>query len=68
MTNSVSFMTNPASRAVMPSHAQVVPDMAKVMPVVPSVLTRHTAYSKIAHGNGGQSCLVVPDNSKGELR
>lgn len=68
MTNSVSFMTNSASRAVVPSHAKVVPTFDTVVPVVPSVLTRHTAYSKIAHGNGGQSCLVVPDNSKGDVR
>ena len=61
-------MTLSASRAVVPSHAQVVPETGKVVPVVPSVLTRHTAYSKIAHGNSGQSCRVVPDNSKGDAR
>ena len=54
-------MTLCASRAVVPSHAQVVPTFGKVVLVVPSVLTRHTAYSKKAHGNGGQSCRVVPD-------
>lgn len=54
-------MTLSASRAVVPSHAQVVPTFGKVVPVVPSVLTRHTAYSNLAHGESGQSCLVVPD-------